>query len=72
MAQRREQLRAALAASRNNYTSNLIDHAEGRQDVMQAAALLSQEWDDLVDISRVAINPVQVLLSRFLSLKRLC
>lgn len=72
MAQRREQLRAALAASRNNYTSNLIDHAEGRQDVIQAAALLSQEWDDLVDISRVAINPVQVLLSRFLSLKSLC
>lgn len=63
MAQRREQLRAALAASRNNYTSNLIDHAEGRQDVMQSAALLSQEWDDLVDISRVAVNPVQVLFS---------
>lgn len=55
MAHRREQLHAALSALRSNVGQV---HRDGeRQEMTQAAALLSQEWDDIINI---AANPGQV------------
>ena len=64
---RREQLRAALAASARSSSVNLMnsstlgERVDDRRQVIAAAALLSQEWEDIMNISRLVgpVNPVQ-------------
>ncbi|CAM6102244.1 unnamed protein product [Calypogeia fissa] len=62
---RREQLRAALAASArsgavNSMSSTLAERVDERRQMIAAAALLSQEWEDIMNISRLVgpVNPV--------------
>ncbi|CAM6101435.1 unnamed protein product [Calypogeia fissa] len=62
---RREQLRAALEASArsgvvNSMSSTLAERVDERRQMIAAATLLSQEWEDIMNISRLVgpMNPV--------------
>ncbi|KAG6550146.1 hypothetical protein Mapa_008102 [Marchantia paleacea] len=66
MSERRDQLRAALEASARNgmnsaSISSLTERVDERRQMIAAAALLSQDWEDIVNISRMVgpVNPVQ-------------
>ena len=62
LAFRREQLRQALANSRYNAAMNQIPEARGgdRQQMLAASALLSQEWEHIINGSRLVVDPTQV------------
>jgi hypothetical protein len=62
LAFRREQLRQALASSRYSAAINQNLGARGteRQQMLAATALLSQEWEHIINGSRVVVDPTQV------------
>ncbi|KAG0620166.1 hypothetical protein M758_4G194700 [Ceratodon purpureus] len=61
LAFRREQLRQALANSRYSAAINQNTGARGteRQQMLAATALLSQEWEHIINGSRLVVDPTQ-------------
>ena len=62
LAFRREQLRQALANSRYSAAINQNPGARGteRQQMLAATALLSQEWEHIINGNRLVVDPTQV------------
>lgn len=62
LAFRREQLRQALANSRYSAAINQNPGARGteRQQMLAATAFLSQEWEHIINGSRLVVDPTQV------------
>lgn len=62
LAFRREQLRQALANSRYSAALNQIPSVGAeRQQMLAASALLSQEWEHIINGSRLVVDPTQVI-----------
>ena len=76
MALRREQLRLSLAQSRYNVSMNQMSAAaatgnDRRHAMMPSTtAYLPQDWDHVVNVSRLAVNPSQVSFLHFNRLER--
>ncbi|KAG0631881.1 hypothetical protein M758_1G286400 [Ceratodon purpureus] len=61
LAFRREQLRQALANSRYSAAANQIPETRGgdRQQMLAASALLSQEWENIINGNGLVVDPTQ-------------
>lgn len=62
LAFRREQLRQALANSRHSAALNQITGGGGEgQQMLTPSAVLSQEWEHIINGSRLVVDPTQVM-----------